>query len=272
MARTDDAGIAGEAESGASIEGSGRLDKAIQDLGLSDSRSRAQWLILEGSVRLSGVVCTKPSAKVKAGDVVQVDKGPDYASRGAYKLAGAFGAFEPMGLPSPEGRLCLDIGASTGGFTDLLLRKGASRVIALDVGEDQLLDRIAQDPRVIGMSGVNIRDVVPEDLPYRPDYVVSDVSFISLTYVIPVIPALVAPGTQCILLIKPQFEVGRTLLGHHGVVTEEDRRVQAVERVTRCALESGFEVKGQVPSPITGAHGNVEYLLWLSKRRQASDG
>lgn len=264
MDRTDSPESMEDAGSGAQVVEPGRLDRVIQDLGLADSRSRAQRLIQDGSVRLSGTVCTKPSTKVKTGDLIEVDKGPDYASRGAYKLAGAFEAFEPMGLPGPEGRHCLDIGASTGGFTDLLLRRGASRVVALDVGQDQLIDRIARDSRVLEMNGVNIRNVGPDDLLYRPDYVVSDVSFISLTYVIPVLPALIAPDTHCILLIKPQFEVGRTLLGHHGVVTEEDRRVQAVERVTRCAEESGFEVRGRIPSPITGAHGNIEYLLWLS--------
>lgn len=243
----------------------GRLDTTIKELGMVDSRTRAQRLIQEGSVWLAGAICRKPAARVEVGDLIRVDRGSNYASRGAYKLAGALKVFQPLGLPSPKGHRCLDVGASTGGFTDLLLRRGADHVIALDVGHDQLLKRIAQDPRVIEMSGVNIRQVNPEDLPYRPDYVVSDVSFISLTYVIPVITRLVAPQTSCILLVKPQFEVGRDLLGHQGIVSDETQRRQCLDRVIQSALDSGFDLRGQAPSPIRGIHGNVEYLLWISK-------
>lgn len=246
-----------------------RLDRILPAQGLTDSRARAQALIRQGLVTVNDHLASRPSQSVHPGDVILLDPGDDYASRGALKLEGALTTFAAQGMPGPHDRLCLDIGASTGGFTDVLLRHGARRVIALDVGHGQLLDRIAADPRVIDMSGVNIREVQSGDLPFRPEYVVSDVSFISLTYVIPVLPALLAPAANCLLLVKPQFEVGRSLLGHHGIVTDEDRRREALERVLACAREQRFVVRATMPSPITGAHGNVEYLLWLSWSRSA---
>lgn len=177
--------------------------------GLVESRAKAQRLIKAGHVRVDGETITKPSFMVKAGhSELAVDKGDDYVSRGAYKLLGAFETFAGNGLTGPEGLECLDIGASTGGFTDVLLRGGAAKVVALDVGHGQLDPRIANDEHVIEMSGVNIREVEADDLPYRPAMIVSDVSFISLTYVIPVIARIAAPGAQIVLLVKPQFEVG----------------------------------------------------------------
>lgn len=187
-----------------------RLDMMLVASGLVESRSKAQRLIKAGHVRVDGEAITKPSFMVKAGHCeLAVDKGDDYVSRGAYKLLGAFKAFADDGLTGPQSLECLDIGASTGGFTDVLLRGGAARVVALDVGHGQLDPRIAGDSRVIEMSGVNIREVTADDLPYRPAMIVSDVSFISLTYVIPVIARIAAPGAQVVLLVKPQFEVGR---------------------------------------------------------------
>ncbi|BDR54870.1 TlyA family rRNA (cytidine-2'-O)-methyltransferase [Bombiscardovia apis] len=241
-----------------------RLDQALVECALVGSRSRASALIKRGAVLLNGEVCTKPSRLIADSDVLSVDKGEDYVSRGAFKLLGALEAFSTLGLPSPQGKLCLDIGASTGGFSDVLLRQGAERVIALDVGHDQLAERIARDERVCELSGVNIRQVEPADLPFAPDYIVSDVSFISLTYVIPVIARIAQPGADCLLLVKPQFEVGRGKLGHGGVVRQEARRLEALERVKTCALGEGLLVRGQAPSPIAGMHGNEEYLLWLS--------
>ena len=246
-----------------------RLDRILPAQGLTDSRARAQALIRQGRVTVNDRLASRPAQSVQPGDVILLDPGDDYASRGALKLEGALTTFAEQGMAGPRGRLCLDIGASTGGFTDALLRHGARRVIALDVGHGQLLERIAADPRVIDMSGVNIREVQPGDLPYRPEYVVSDVSFISLTYVIPVLPALLAPVANCLLLVKPQFEVGRSLLGHHGIVTDEGSRQEALERVLVCAREHGFVVRATMPSPITGAHGNMEYLLWLSWSQSA---
>ncbi|SPU26238.1 ribosomal RNA large subunit methyltransferase J [Bifidobacterium bifidum] len=152
--------------------------------------------------------------------------------------------------------------ASTGGFTDVLLRGGAARVVALDVGHGQLDPRIAGDSRVIEMSGVNIREVTADDLPYRPAMIVSDVSFISLTYVIPVIARIAAPGAQVVLLVKPQFEVGRQGLGKHGIVGDPALREQTLADVVACARQHGLHVVNMADSPIEGMHGNAEYLLY----------
>lgn len=190
-----------------------RLDIALVERGVTDSRSKAQRLIESGKVRVNGTVASKASLKVTAADTLDADLGDDYVSRGAYKLVGAFDMFSQTGLRSAEGFDCLDIGASTGGFCDVLLRRGAAHVIALDVGHGQLDPRIAGNERIIEMSGVNIRDVEADDLPYRPSMIVSDVSFISLTYVIPVIARIAAPGAHVVLLVKPQFEVGKGNLG-----------------------------------------------------------
>ncbi|WP_081884312.1 TlyA family RNA methyltransferase [Bifidobacterium psychraerophilum] len=242
-----------------------RLDAAIVLRGLADSRSRAQRLIKADAVRVNDVIARKASQPVLDADTITLDKGDDYASRGAYKLLGALEHFMPLGLPSPAGRNCLDIGASTGGFTDVLLRNGARSVVALDVGHGQLIERLRRDPRVIAIEGMNIRDVDRSRLPFAPDYVVSDVSFISLTYVIPVIAAISSGDTHCVLLVKPQFEVGREQLGRHGIVTDESNRLQSVEHVRQCAQDHGFTVEGCIPSPIVGTHGNVEFLLWLHR-------
>jgi 23S rRNA (cytidine1920-2'-O)/16S rRNA (cytidine1409-2'-O)-methyltransferase len=170
--------------------------------------------------------------------------------------------FSQTGLRSAEGFDCLDIGASTGGFCDVLLRRGAAHVIALDVGHGQLDPRIAGNERIIEMSGVNIRDVEADDLPYRPSMIVSDVSFISLTYVIPVIARIAAPGAHVVLLVKPQFEVGKGNLGKNGIVESETLRKQALDTVTACAKANGLDVRATAVSPIEGTHGNIEYLLY----------
>ena len=221
-----------------------RLDALIVGLGLVPSRSKAQRLIRDGHVLVDGVAVTKPAANVATASSITVDKGDDYVSRGAYKLIGAFDEFSGRGLPSPRGLRCLDIGASTGGFCDVLLRRGAAQVIALDVGHGQLDSRIARDPRIIEMSGVNIRDVTAANLPYRPDMIVSDVSFISLTYVIPVIARIAAPGASVVLLVKPQFEVGKGNLGKVGIVEDRHLRDQALETVVDCANQHGLTVAG----------------------------
>ena len=240
-----------------------RLDMMLVASGLVESRSKAQRLIKAGHVRVDGETITKPSFMVKAGHCeLAVDKGDDYVSRGAYKLLGAFKAFADDGLTGPQSLECLDIGASTGGFTDVLLRGGAARVVALDVGHGQLDPRIAGDSRVIEMSGVNIRDVEADDLPYRPSMIVSDVSFISLTYVIPVIARIAAPGAHVVLLVKPQFEVGKGNLGKNGIVESETLRKQALDTVTACAKANGLDVRATAVSPIEGTHGNIEYLLY----------
>ena len=245
-----------------------RLDLLLVAAGLVGSRSKAQRLIKAGKVLVDGQIVTKPSYAVGGLGLarISVDKGDDYVSRGAHKLVGAFERFAAHGLPAPRDMDCLDIGASTGGFCDVLLRRGARRVIALDVGHGQLDPRIAADPRIIEMSGVNIRDVVAEDLPFRPQMVVSDVSFISLTYVIPVIAQIAASGAHVVLLVKPQFEVGRSGLDRHGVVTDPSLRKQALETVKQCAQTNGLTCVATAPSPIEGTHGNTEYLLYSTTR------
>ena len=226
-----------------------RLDVALLERGLTDSRSKAQRLIADGKVSVNGVTVTKASAKVGGDDVIAADRGDGYVSRGAYKLVGAFERFA-------------DVGASTGGFCDVLLRNDAAQVIALDVGHGQLDPKIAHDDRIIEMSGVNIRDVYAEDLPYRPEMIVSDVSFISLTYVIPVIARIAAPQAQIVLLVKPQFEVGKGNLGKNGIVESQELREQALSSVVACAERNGLDVRATTVSPIEGTHGNIEYLLY----------
>lgn len=240
-----------------------RLDVVVGTL-TQMTRSKAQRLIRDERVQVNGSTVTKPAMKVEVGTRIQVNHTDDeYVSRGAYKLIGAFDAFARQGLEPPQGLDCLDIGASTGGFCDVLLRRGAAHVIALDVGHGQLDSRIAQDPRIIEMSGVNIRNVYPDDLPYAPQMIVSDVSFISLTYVLPVIARIAAHNAQIVLLVKPQFEVGRTNLGKHGIVTDPKLREQALRTVIDSATEHGLHVIAHAPSPIEGTHGNHEYLLYL---------
>ncbi|MFT8703832.1 TlyA family RNA methyltransferase [Bifidobacterium aquikefiricola] len=240
-----------------------RLDRALVDAGLIESRTKAHQAIAACQVRVNDQIVVKSSTVVQPGDHLSVDLGEHYVSRGALKLAGAFEAFLPHGLPDVAGLDCLDIGASTGGFTDVVLRRGARRVIALDVGHGQLNDRIAADSRVYEMDGINIRDVTADDLPFQPQYVVSDVSFISLTYVIPAIASLLRQPASCILLVKPQFEVGRTRLGHHGIVASQTLREEALHKVIDCARDHGFVIRESAPSPIEGTHGNAEYLLWV---------
>ena len=271
-----------------------RLDALIVARGLVDSRSKAQRLIRDGHVTVDGRPAAKPSMIVAPDAAIAVDKGDDYVSRGAYKLVGAFDVFgshemsgahdggtdgdtgngggatgvtfdapfEPLG--EPTGLHCLDIGASTGGFTQVLLRRGAAQVVALDVGHGQLDTRVDADERVIRMDGVNIRDVTADMLPWRPQMIVSDVSFISLTYVIPVIARIAAPGARIVLLVKPQFEVGREGLGRGGVVADPALRERALADVVACARAHGLRVMATAPSPIEGTHGNAEYLLYAT--------
>lgn len=246
-----------------------RLDTELVERGLADTRTRARRLVESGAVSVDGMPETKPSRKVRTDAHIEVmPQGHTYVSRGAYKLLGALEHFTPLGLASPSGRRCLDIGASTGGFTQVLLEHGAAQVVALDVGHDQLVEQLQHDSRVLDMSGVNIRAVTAADLPFRPSYVVSDVSFISLTYVLPVIARLAAPRAEVVVLVKPQFEVGKGNLGKDGIVTDATLREASLEKVKECARNCGLEVKASTVSPIEGARGNVEYLLWLRQTQE----
>ena len=237
-----------------------RLDLLVTERGLAPSRERARALILAGLVIVDGRVESKAGTAVAADAAVELVR-PDhpYVGRGGVKLAHALDAF---GI-AVEGREALDIGASTGGFTDVLLQRGAARVVALDVGHGQLDWRIRNDPRVIVIEGRNARFLSPEDLPGPVDLVAIDVSFISLTQILPRVPAVVRRGADIVTLVKPQFEAGREEVGKKGIVRDPDVHARVVEQVTAAAAGFGLERLAMTPSPITGAEGNREFLLHL---------
>jgi 23S rRNA (cytidine1920-2'-O)/16S rRNA (cytidine1409-2'-O)-methyltransferase len=242
-----------------------RLDAELVRRGLARSRQHADELVGAGRVTVSGAVATKPATQVDPAVPIVVaadDADPGYASRGGHKLAGALDAFAPDGL-DPTGREALDAGASTGGFTDVLLRRGAARVIAVDVGYGQLVWALQTDERVTVLDRQNVRDLTPELLPYRPDLVVGDLSFISLRLVLPALRGCATPGADLVLMVKPQFEVGRERLGAGGVVRDPALRADAVATVAAAATDLGLGVRGVVASPLPGPSGNVEYFLWL---------
>ena len=193
---------------------------------------------------------------------------PDYASRGGRKLAGALAAFPGLTV---AGRRCLDAGASTGGFTDVLLRAGAAHVVAVDVGYGQLAWRLRSDPRVIVLDRTNVRQLRPEQVAPAPALVTADLSFISLTLVLPALSSCASPEADFVLLVKPQFEVGKGRVGAGGVVRDPGLRAAAVARVAAAAAESGLGVAGIVASPLPGPAGNVEYFLWLRRGAQPLD-
>lgn len=225
--------------------------------GLADSRENAQRLIMAGCVRVKSRPAVKPDLKVDSStDIVVLASHPEYASRGAYKLIAALDHF----AVTLEGRNALDVGASTGGFTDVLLQRGASHVIALDVGYGQLIDRLRRDPRVTVLDRLNIRYVRPEDLPYRPELVVIDTSFISLKLVLPAVIQLADEAADIIALVKPQFEVGKGKVGKGGIVRDAELRREALDQILNSADELGLEVVGAIESPIKGAAGNQEFL------------
>lgn len=244
------------------MSGAERLDQHLVSSGLARSRTLAQRLIKAGSVQVSGQVIDKPSYAVGPGQQVTLTSDPEshYVGRGALKLLHALAVWAPD--LRTQGRRCLDIGASTGGFTQVLLEHGASHVTALDVGHGQLVAEVAADPRVRDLPGTNIRDVGPAELG-RFDLIVTDVSFISLAHVLPTAATLLAPGADLVALVKPQFEVGRERLGHGGVVTSASERARVLHEVVDVASGLGLSVGGLERSPVTGSRGNHEYLLWL---------
>jgi 23S rRNA (cytidine1920-2'-O)/16S rRNA (cytidine1409-2'-O)-methyltransferase len=237
-----------------------RLDHLLVDRGLAASRERARALILAGHVRVDGRPADKAGTAVPAEAHIELIT-PDhpYVGRGGIKLAHALDTF---GI-AVEGRRALDIGASTGGFTDVLLRRGAASVIALDVGHNQLDWRLRNDPRVLVREGVNARSLTRTDLPHLVDIVTIDVAFISLRHLFPVLPSLLAPDAHVVALVKPQFEAGRREVGKGGLVTDPQVHEAVVARVTADAERSGLVRVGLTPSPITGASGNREFLLHL---------
>lgn len=234
-----------------------RLDALMVERGLAESRERAQELIRAGEVMIHGRVMDKPGAQVDSAVAITIREPLPYVSRGGYKLAGALDAF---GV-DPHALVCADIGASTGGFTDVLLQRGAARVYALDVGYGQLAWKLRQDARVVVMERVNVRFL--ERLPEWVDLVVIDVSFISLELILPPAKDFLKPGGQIIALIKPQFEAGRAQVGRGGIVRDPQVHEQVIEKVTRAAQNIGLEKRGLIQSPIQGTEGNVEFLIHL---------
>ncbi|HEY7789984.1 MAG TPA: TlyA family RNA methyltransferase [Vicinamibacterales bacterium] len=245
-----------------------RLDLLIVERGLAASRERARALVLAGQVLVDGGMVDKAGTSVPADARIELAT-PDhpYVGRGGLKLAHALDVF---GVRA-EGRTAMDIGASTGGFTDVLLQRGAARVIALDVGRGQIDWKLRTDPRVEVQEGVNARYLRPSDLGNTVDLVTIDVSFISLRLIFPVLPPLLNPGADVIALVKPQFEAGREAVGHGGVVRDPDVHQQVLEDVTAAASQAGFARVGLTPSPITGAHGNQEFLVHLVAQRPSSE-
>ena len=240
-----------------------RLDVALVDRGLVPSRERAQALILAGQVTVDGQVVSKAGTPVAADARVElVTADHPYVSRGGVKLAGALDSF---GL-DVAGRRALDIGASTGGFTDVLLQRGATSVIALDVGHGQLDWRLRTDPRVLVREGVNARGLSKDDVPYAPEVVTIDVAFISLRHILPPLPPLVAANADLVALVKPQFEAGRDEVGKHGLVTDPAVHDAVLAAVTEAATLAGFERVAMAPAAITGATGNQEFFLHLRLR------
>lgn len=248
-----------------------RLDAELVRRGLARSREHAAALITEGKVTVRGMVARKPATGVELGAAVVVRDAddPGWASRGAHKLLGALAAFEPRGL-TVSGKRCLDAGASTGGFTDVLLRRGASTVVAADVGRGLLDWRLQTDDRVVVLDKTNVRALTPEVIGGPVDLVVTDLSFISLRLVLPALAACALPEADLLPMVKPQFEVGKERLGSGGVVRDPDLRAAAVLEVLADARTLGLGTLGVVASPLPGPAGNVEYFAWLRPAPDAS--
>jgi 23S rRNA (cytidine1920-2'-O)/16S rRNA (cytidine1409-2'-O)-methyltransferase len=251
-----------------------RLDAELVRRGLARSREQAAELIAAGRVTVAGQPAAKAAAQVGRDAAIAVGgdgQAPQYASRGGQKLAGALASFAGSGL-RVAGRRCLDAGASTGGFTDVLLRAGAAHVVAVDVGYGQLAWQLRTDPRVTVLDRVNVREVRPEQVAPPAELVTADLSFISLVLVLPALAACAAPDADFLLLVKPQFEVGRGMVGAGGVVRDPRLRESAVSSVAAAALEIGLGVLGVVASQLPGPSGNVEYFLWLRRGAPPLDG
>ncbi|MCE7483442.1 MULTISPECIES: TlyA family RNA methyltransferase [Microbacterium] len=245
-----------------------RLDAALAARGLARSRSHAATLIAAGVVSVDGRPIIKASTSVGDEAVITLAESDHYVSRGAQKLIAALDAFEVV----VDGRLALDMGASTGGFTQVLRERGARKVLAVDVGHDQLAASIAEDPAVVHVEGFNVRHMTRESLtevtgePEAPELIVGDLSFISLELVMPAVAAVAASGSDIVLLVKPQFEVGRTAV-RGGLVTDPATRADAVARVVWHGWDAGFGMLGILASPILGTHGNAEFLVHMAPGR-----
>ena len=250
-----------------------RLDAELVRRGLARSREHASELIAAGRVKVQGAVAGKAATGVTTAVAIVVAEDPDrpdYASRGGHKLAGALAAFAPAGL-EVRGRRCLDAGASTGGFTDVLLRHGASQVVAVDVGYGQLAWRLQQDERVVVHDRTNVRELTSEMIGGPVDLVVGDLSFISLQLVLGALIGATEPSGDLALMVKPQFEVGKDRLGKGGVVRDPALRADAVVEVARAAATRGWGARAVTTSPLPGPSGNVEFFLWLRRGAAAVD-
>jgi 23S rRNA (cytidine1920-2'-O)/16S rRNA (cytidine1409-2'-O)-methyltransferase len=241
-----------------------RLDQTLVSRGLARSRTHAARLIAAGKVSSGGEVLAKASLQVQDDTVLDVQAASEdsYVSRAGHKLAGALDVFPAVDV---QGKRCLDAGASTGGFTDVLLRRGAEHVVAVDVGHDQLVPQIRNDPRVSVHEGLNVRYMTPDEIGGPAAVTVADLSFISLTLVLAPLAACTEPGGDLVLMVKPQFEIGKDRLGRTGVVTSERERRMAVGKVAAEALDTGLELRGLASSPLPGQDGNVEYFLWITR-------
>ncbi|MGE5459954.1 MAG: TlyA family RNA methyltransferase [Solirubrobacterales bacterium] len=239
-----------------------RLDAELVRRGLAASRTEAQTAVRDGIVRLGGRVAEKPSTLVQPAESIElVAPARRFVSRGGEKLDAALDRFEV----DPVGRGCLDVGASTGGFTDCLLRRGAERVIAVDVGYGQLAWSLRRDPRVTVLERTNARELTRDDLPYAPSLIVGDLSFISLALVVPALAGVAGPGSDLVLLVKPQFEAGPRDVGRGGVVRDPAVWRRALERVIEACEGAGLGVEAVMPSPLPGPAGNVEFPLHAVK-------
>lgn len=245
-----------------------RLDKIMVERGLAESRTRAQALILAGQVVVREQRADKPGLMIDPSADVRI-KGETlrYVSRGGLKLEAALGEFKI----NPEGKTCLDVGASTGGFTDCLLQHGAARVWAVDVGHNQLAWKIRQDPRVVAIEGFNARNIAPDQFPALFDLATIDVIFISLKLILPPVKLCIKDTADIIALIKPQFEVGRGEVGRGGIVKDAAKHRRVLTEIKQAAESLDLRVAGLIPSPILGAEGNREFLIHLTLSKQAGD-
>ena len=239
-----------------------RLDTLVYELGLTESREKARALIMMGDVYADNQKADKPGTMLPAGTKIEVRGGGlPYVSRGGLKLEKAMSLF-PIGL---NGKTCMDIGASTGGFTDCMLQNGAKKVYAVDVGYGQLAWKLRTDPRVVCLERTNVRYLKKEQVPETVDFFSVDVSFISLRLVLPVVREFTAPNAQAVCLIKPQFEAGKGKVGKKGVVRDRAVHEEVIETICSFVLEHGFSILGLTFSPIKGPEGNIEYLIFLQK-------
>lgn len=238
-----------------------RLDSRIFDLGLTESREKAKAFIMAGQVYVNGMKVVKAGTTVFPEDKIEVRGSNEFVSRGGYKLKKAMSVF-PITL---ENKICMDIGASTGGFTDCMLQNGAAKVYSVDVGYGQLAWKLRSDERVINLERTNIRYITQEQVPDPIDFASVDVSFISLCLVLPAAYPLFRSGAECVCLIKPQFEAGREKVGKKGVVRDKSVHIEVIEKIYNFAIDNGFTVLGLDYSPIKGPEGNIEYLIYLKK-------